>query len=74
MKAALRRFIDSFEDPGLRAVELLVPLTIFFRELNNKFEVRTMEAGVSKDLPVADSEDALQVRYVLRKKSGTSAT
>ena len=64
---------DAVEDAGLRAVEFLVPLAVFFRELNHEFEVRAMKTCVSLDLPVADREDPLQVRYFVRAEKNISA-
>ncbi len=66
-------FPDPIKHTGLRAVELLIPLTVFVRKLNSKFQVRAMQTCVSIDLAAADAEDALQRRYVFKKKRNTSA-
>ena len=73
MKGTLGRPVDAFEEAGLWAVELLIPLTVFFRELDHQFNVRAMKACVGRDITVAAPKDALQVRYAPGKKSNTSA-
>ncbi len=65
--------VDAFEDPGLWAVKLLVTLTVFFPELNNKFKVRAMEACVSQDISTAAPKDLLQERFARGKKSAAAA-
>lgn len=66
------RSVDAVKNTRLWAVELLIPLAVLFRELNSEFEVRAMKTRVSVDRPAAGPEDALQFRYVLKKKRKTS--